>query len=137
VRLLRDDAIRRGVSINLHLAENLPRISIDPVQIQQLLMNLAINGMDAMMDIDGKRVLEIRSGMRSADAVIVSVRDYGQGLKQEMSARIFEPFFTTKPKGTGMGLTVCRSIVEAHGGSIWAENSMPGARFHFILRANE
>jgi PAS domain S-box-containing protein len=136
-RLLRDDAIRRGTSISLRLAEGLPRVNIDPVQIQQLLMNLATNGMDAMMGIYDRRALEIKTSLNGQEAVMVSVRDYGPGFKDEIKERIFEPFFTTKPHGTGMGLTICRSIVEAHGGTIWVENCEPGAVIHFALKVSE
>ena len=135
-RLLRDDVIRRGASIDLQLAENLPRVCVDPIQIQQILMNLASNGIDAMMAFPKKRVLEIRTAVSGTDAIKVSVRDYGPGMADDVKARMFEAFFTTKPDGTGMGLTICRSIIEAHAGSIWAENAEPGTSIHFLLKVN-
>jgi PAS domain S-box-containing protein len=136
VRLMRDDAIRRNVSIKLSLADNLPRLNLDPVQIQQVLLNLATNGMDAMEGNDGARDLEIASALSSADEVTVTVKDSGTGLEEETKVRVFEPFFSTKPAGTGMGLSICRSIIEAHQGRIWAENLPHGAAFHFTLGSN-
>jgi hypothetical protein len=135
-RLLRDDAIRRNVSIKLRLAEGIPHLSVDPVQIQQLLLNLAMNGMDAMADSAGARELEISSEISGADEVRVTVRDSGTGLDESIRARMFEPYFTTKPAGTGMGLSICRSIIEAHQGRIWAEPLPRGAAFHFTLGSN-
>jgi PAS domain S-box-containing protein len=136
-RLLRDDAIRRGVSINLQLAKELPKVQVDPVQIQQLLMNLAVNGMDAMMDAEGLRVLTITSRTNGPGSIVVCVRDCGPGIGEGLMPRIFEPFFTTKPHGIGMGLAICRSIIETHGGAIRAENANPGAAFYFTLRVGE
>jgi hypothetical protein len=135
-RLLRDDAIRRNVSIKLRLAEGIPHLTVDPVQIQQLLLNLAMNGMDAMAESAGTRELEISSEISGVDEVRVTVRDSGTGLDEPIRARMFEPFFTTKPAGTGMGLSICRSIIEAHQGRIWAEPLPRGAAFHFTLGSN-
>jgi signal transduction histidine kinase len=135
-RLMRDDAIRRNVSVKLHLSDDIPQLKLDPVQIQQVLLNLARNGMDAMAESDGTRELEIASEMPNSDEVMVIVRDSGVGLDNETRARVFEPFFTTKPEGTGMGLSICRSIIEAHEGRIWAEPLPNGAAFHFTLRSN-
>lgn len=132
-RLMREDAIRRNVSIKLRLAEGIPRLELDPVQIQQVLLNLAMNGMDAMAESEGARELEISSGMSASGEVMITVRDSGVGLDEQTRARIFEPFFTTKPSGTGMGLSICRSIIEAHAGRIWAETLARGAAFHFTL----
>jgi signal transduction histidine kinase len=134
VRLVRNDAIRRGVSIKLRLTEKLPALKIDPVQIQQILLNLATNSMDAMLDSPGPRTLEICTGMQDAEAVIVSVKDSGPGLTDQVQEKMFEPFFTTKPHGTGMGLAICRSIVEAHDGRIWASKSDQGTVFQFSLK---
>jgi hypothetical protein len=135
-RLMRDDAIRRNVSVKLHLSDDIPQLKLDPVQIQQVLLNLARNGMDAMAESNGTRELEIASEMPNPDEVIVTVRDSGVGLDEPTKARVFEPFFTTKPEGTGMGLSICRSIIEAHEGHIWAEPLPHGAAFHFTLRSN-
>lgn len=136
VRLLRDEAARRNISIRLLLAESLPIIAIDRVQIQQVVLNLAMNGMDAMARAQAPRELIIRSECLNPDEVLVSVRDRGSGIPEENTMRIFDPFFTTKPDGTGMGLAICRSIVEMHDGRIWAENCPGGgAAFYFSVRA--
>jgi len=133
--LLREEAIRRNISIKLILGENLPQVELDPVQIQQVLLNLATNSMDAMTDAGGLRELAIHSAMHGGKEVEVTVEDDGTGLAPEAEARMFEPFFSTKPKGTGMGLAISRSIVEAHDGRIWASKSPTGGTmFHFTLR---
>jgi len=133
-RLLRDEAIRRKVSIRLLLAPDLPLAEIDPVQIQQVLLNLAINGMDAMNGAPFPHELVIRSLRRSDNQLLVSIHDHGCGIAAPILPRIFEPFFSTKPQGTGIGLAICRSIVEAHDGRLWAENSpQGGAVFQFTL----
>jgi PAS domain S-box-containing protein len=135
-RLLRDEAIRRDVSIRLALSENLPPLEMDPVQIQQVLLNLAINGMDAMMQVARPRELIIRSQRYGDDEILVTVEDHGAGIESEVATRMFEPFFSTKPHGTGMGLAICRSIIEAHDGKLWAENSTRGgAVLQFTVRA--
>ena len=135
--LLKDDAQRRAVSIDLRLDENLPKLKIDPVQIQQVLLNLAVNGMDAMQVIEGPRVLQIASALREDDEVAVMVRDHGEGISQQVHERLFEPFFTTKTDGTGMGLAICRSIIEAHDGRITGSSSEGGTVFEFVLRTNK
>jgi hypothetical protein len=134
-RLMREEAIRRGVSIRLDLARNLAKPELDPVQIQQVLLNLAVNGMDAMMHTVGLRELTIRSKKHGDNEILVSVEDTGTGIAPEVLSKIFEPFFSTKPQGTGMGLAICRSIVEAHDGRLWALNSaLGGAIFQFTVR---
>src|SRR5258708_7006060 len=134
-RLLRDEAIRRGASIQLFLARDLPKLAIDPVQIQQVLLNLALNGMDAMMQSPGPRQLTIRSEKCDDSEVLVEVEDQGPGIASDIVDRIFEPFFSTKAQGTGMGLAICRSIVETHNGRLWAANSPKGgAIFRFTVR---
>jgi signal transduction histidine kinase len=136
VRLLRDEAIRRDVTIKLVLCGDLPRVEADTVQIQQVLLNLAMNGMDAMMDVSVQRELTIRSEKHGDGGVLVAVEDHGTGVAPELAARIFEPFFSTKPHGTGMGLAICRSVAEAHDGRLWAVNSASGgAIFSFTMRA--
>jgi PAS domain S-box-containing protein len=133
-RLLRDEAIRRGVAIRVILDHTLHRIEADPVQIQQVLLNLATNAMDAMVMVASPE-LTIRSEKYGADEVVISIDDNGPGIAQDVAGRIFEPFFSTKEQGTGMGLAICRSIIEAHDGRIWAENLNPvGVRFRFTLR---
>jgi hypothetical protein len=135
VRLLRDEAIRRDLSIRLVQAEPLPTLKVDPIQIQQVLLNLAMNGMDAMAGSSGPRELIIRSRPKSPNEAWVSIEDHGRGIGEETLTRMFEPFFTTKPNGAGMGLAICRSIVEMHDGRLWAENRPEGgAIFHFTVR---
>jgi signal transduction histidine kinase len=124
------------MSIELELERNLPTLRIDPVQIQQVLLNLATNGMDAMAERNGARVLKISSMMQGTDAVRVAVKDCGPGFDELTKAKLFEPFFTTKPEGTGMGLAICRSIIEAHDGRIWASRSDEGTVFQFVLRVD-
>lgn len=136
-RLLRDDALRRGISIKLSLDEDLPKIKVDPIQIQQVLLNLSINAMDAMTDWDGSRLLEICSSRHGTDVLKIAVMDCGPGLNAETSARMFEPFYTTKPEGTGMGLAICRSIIEAHDGQIWATRLEKTTVFEFALKVVE
>lgn len=134
--LMRDEAIRREVSIRLELANDLPQLEMDPVQIQQVILNLATNGMDAMMQVAKPRELIIRTEKYGDSGILVAVKDHGLGIASEVAARMFEPFFSTKPQGTGMGLAICRSIVEAHDGRLWAENSIRGGTIlHFTLRA--
>jgi PAS domain S-box-containing protein len=134
-RLLRAEAIRRDVSIKLVLANDLPHLAIDQVQIQQVLLNLATNGMDAMMQISPPRELIFRSEKHGEDGILVAVEDHGTGVAPEIAARIFEPFFSTKPQGTGIGLAICRSIVEAHNGRLEVVNSPGGgAIFQFTIR---
>ena len=135
-RLLREEAIRRGVAIRVIRSEGLRELPLDSVQIQQVLLNLAMNGMDAMAGRPGPRELTIRAWMRDEDEVQVAIMDTGTGVPAEVAGRIFEPFFSTKPHGIGMGLAICRSIVEAHDGRLWTENPPGGgAVFQFTLRA--
>jgi len=104
------------------------------VQLQQVLMNLMINGIDAMKDVDRRRDLTIRSRRVEDGQLLVSVDDTGVGLPEQETSQIFNAFFTTKPHGTGMGLRISRSIIEDHGGRLWATaNSPRGARFFFTL----
>jgi signal transduction histidine kinase len=104
------------------------------VQLQQVLMNLMINGIDAMKEVEGTRELMITSQQAENEQLMVSVSDTGMGLPERQEHQIFEPFFTTKPHGTGMGLRISRSIVESHGGRLWAAGNLPrGANFCFTL----
>ena len=135
-RLLRDEAIRRDVSIRLELTDDLPQLEMDPVQIQQVLLNLAINGMDAMTRVAAPRELIIRSKKHGDGEILVVVEDHGSGIAPAIASRMFEPFFSTKPDGTEMGLAICRSIIEAHDGRLWAEDSKQGgAILQFTVRA--
>jgi PAS domain S-box-containing protein len=132
--LLRSEATRYSISVRTDLAADLSRVMGDRVQLQQVMMNLMVNGMDAMKDVDGARELAIKSQRGENDPVLVSVTDTGVGLPVPQAGQIFKAFFTTKPQGTGMGLSISRSIVESHGGRLWAaENSPRGANFHFTL----
>lgn len=136
VWLLREEAIRSDVPVHLALACDLPRLELDAVQVQQVLLNLALNAIEAMRLSPAPRELTIRSERISSVEIAVTVEDKGPGLGEQDAARIFEPFFTTKPDGTGMGLAICRSIVETHDGRLWAENlPQGGAAFHFTVRA--
>lgn len=132
-RLLRDEAIRRGVVLKLSLAPGLPRIDLDPIQVKQVVLNLAMNGMEAISGARGPQEIEISTQPGEAGTVVTTVRDTGPGIPEELRPRIFEPFFTTKPGGTGMGLAICRSIIEAHEGRIWIEPASPGVAFRFSL----
>ncbi|MDR3793482.1 MAG: ATP-binding protein [Terracidiphilus sp.] len=134
--MLRDDAVRRGVTVELQLAEGALPIAADPVQVRQLLINLANNAMDAMAECAGERCLTLRTAASGA-GVLLSVLDTGQGLSEEAAARLFDPFFTTKLHGMGIGLSICRSIAEAHDGRIWAERLSSGTAFHVILGARQ
>jgi len=132
--LLRGEATRYNVSIRTELAAELPPVLGDRVQLQQVMMNLMLNGMDAMKDVDGTRELAIKSQRTETEQVLVTVSDTGVGLPTQQADQIFKAFFTTKSHGTGMGLSISRSIVESHGGRLWAaENSPRGASFHFAL----
>ena len=133
VVLLRSEATPYSVSIQTELA-GLPEIMADRVQLQQVLMNLMINAIDAMKDVDGPRELIIRSQQAEDSQVMVSTSDTGVGLPAQQADQIFNAFFTTKPHGTGMGLRISRSIIESHGGRLWAaDNSPHGASFCFTL----
>ena len=132
--LLRSEAARYNISVRTDLAADLPQVMGDRVQLQQVLMNLMLNGIEAMKDVEWARELAIKSQREGNEQVLVSVSDTGVGLPQQQADQIFDAFFTTKSYGTGMGLSISRSIVESHGGRLWAaENSPRGASFHFAL----
>jgi PAS domain S-box-containing protein len=132
--LLRGEATRYSISVRMELAADLRQVTGDRVQFQQVLMNLMINGIDAMKDLDGARELSIKSQPAENEQLLVSVSDTGVGLPPQQADQIFNAFFTTKPHGTGMGLRISRSIVESHGGRLWAaDNSPRGASFCFTL----
>ena len=134
--LLRSEAMRYNVSVRTELAADLPQVMGDRVQLQQVLMNLMINGIEAMKEVDGTRELAIKSQGEENKQILVSLSDTGVGLPPQQTEEIFNAFFTTKPQGTGMGLRISRSIVESHGGRLWAaENSPRGASFCFTLPA--
>jgi C4-dicarboxylate-specific signal transduction histidine kinase len=132
--LLRGEATRYSVSVRTELAADLPPVMGDRVQLQQVMMNLMINGIDAMKAEDGTRELAIKLQREENGHLLMSVSDTGVGLPPGQADQIFNAFFTTKPHGTGMGLRICRSIVESHGGRLWAaDNSPRGASFYFTL----
>jgi len=132
--LLRGEATRHNILIGTELAADLPQVMADRVQLQQVLMNLVLNGIEAMREVDGKRELVITSQRAENEEVMVSVSDTGVGLPAEQADQIFKAFFTTKAQGTGMGLSISRSIVESHGGRLWATGNSPrGASFCFTL----
>jgi PAS domain S-box-containing protein len=137
VVLLRGEAVRYSILVQTELEADTPRVMADRVQLQQVLMNLMINGIDAMKNVAGTRELAIKSHLAESGQVLVSVNDTGMGLPAQQSDKVFEAFFTTKPNGMGMGLSISRSIVESHGGRLWAaDNSPRGASFCFTLPAN-
>jgi signal transduction histidine kinase len=137
IALTHSEATKTGVTVRTQLAPRLPRIHADRVQLQQVMLNLIVNGIQAINDVaDGQRDLLITTE-GTEDGVRVEVRDSGPGLSPEKLERIFEPFYTTKPDGMGMGLSICRSIIEAHGGGLWAMRNEPrGVIFQFTLLAS-
>jgi C4-dicarboxylate-specific signal transduction histidine kinase len=139
IELTRGAAVKNGVSVHAQLADGLPIVQGDRVQLQQVLLNLIINAIEAMSDLgDGARELLISSGPTESGGVLVMVRDSGPRLAPATLERVFDSFYTTKPSGLGMGLSICRSIVEAHGGRLWASANDPrGATFQFTVPAVE
>jgi PAS domain S-box-containing protein len=138
LKLIHSDLVNQKVAVNCELAQNLPDVTGDPVQLQQVLVNLVVNACDAMADCNTpERRLLIRTGTENGNgngAVLVSVTDRGGSIPEEKMEQIFEPFFTTKAKGMGLGLSVCHSIIAAHRGKLWATNNAHcGATLHFSL----
>ena len=135
IELTRGEAVKAGVSARTHLADGLPLVYGDRVQLQQVNLNLIINAVEAMGGVrDGPRELLVTTGQAEPDGVLVAVRDSGPGLAPATLERLFEAFYTTKPDGLGLGLSICRSIIEAHGGRLWVSANAPrGAIFHFTV----
>jgi C4-dicarboxylate-specific signal transduction histidine kinase len=135
--LTRGEALKAGVAVQMRLAEGLPLVQGDRVQLQQVLLNLILNAVEAMSSVDGaRRELSISTERRGAEEVLVAVRDSGPGTDPEHRERVFDSFYTTKPSGMGLGLSICRSIVDAHRGRLWADANEPrGAVFQFTLPA--
>jgi C4-dicarboxylate-specific signal transduction histidine kinase len=132
VVMLQNEANRHSITIHADLAARLPRVMADRVQLQQLLMNLMLNGIEAMRDASGE--LSIKSQLAEDGQLLISVADTGVGLPTKETDKMFDAFFTTKSQGTGLGLAISRSIVESYGGRIWATaNSGRGATFHIAL----
>jgi two-component system sensor kinase FixL len=120
------------VHLEFDFAPDMPLVSIDKVQVQQVLLNLLRNAVEAMQSLP-RRELKIQTAVASDDTVEISVSDSGPGLAEEVRKRLFLPFTTTKDSGLGVGLSICRSIVEAHGGRLWLADTRGGAEFHFTL----
>ena len=135
IGLIKGEILRHGVTMQLELAPGLPRVRGDRIQLQQVIINLAINAAQAMaMIADRVRMLIIRSMPYEDSDVLVAVEDAGVGMDPADMERLFSPFYTTKSDGMGIGLSVCRSIIEAHGGRVWASpNAGPGMTFQFTV----
>jgi C4-dicarboxylate-specific signal transduction histidine kinase len=138
IALVQRELTSHRVSLRMELAPALPMILGDRVQLQQVIINLVMNGIEAMQSVtDRPRELAIRSRQDETQQVLVSVTDCGVGISVEDADRLFNPFFTTKSGGMGMGLSICRSIMEAHGGRLWATANVPhGATFQLTLPVN-
>jgi signal transduction histidine kinase len=138
IELTRTEAMKNRVTITTELVDGLPLVRGDRVQLQQVMLNLILNAIEAMSGMDdGARDLLISTGKTPSGEVLVIVRDSGPGLGAAPSERVFEAFYTTKATGMGMGLSICRSIVDAHGGRMWASANEPrGAMFQFTLPAS-
>jgi C4-dicarboxylate-specific signal transduction histidine kinase len=135
IALTRGEVLKNDVSVQTQLAEDLPPIQGDRVQLQQVILNLIINAVEAMRCVSERaRELLIRTGKDASGGVLVVVQDSGPGVSPESFDRLFDAFYTTKPSGMGMGLSICRSIIEAHDGRLWAvPHDGPGATFQFTL----
>jgi signal transduction histidine kinase len=138
IPLVQRELVGHQVSLRMELAAALPMIMGDRVQLQQVIINLVMNGIEAMQSvIDRPREMEIRSSQDETQQVLVRVTDCGVGIQAGDADRLFKAFFTTKSSGMGMGLSICRSIIEGHGGKLWATANAPhGATFQFTLPAN-
>src|SRR5580692_654669 len=135
IELTRNEAVKNGASVQTALAEGLPPIEGDRVQLLQVVLNLVVNAVQAMCAVaKGHRELLITSARAEPDGVLVTVKDSGPGLAPASLENLFAPFYTTKPGGLGMGLSICRSIIESHGGRIWVTANLPqGAIFQFMV----
>jgi len=135
ISLVQREMLNHRVSLQKELASDLPAVFVDRIQLQQVIINLVINSIEAMHSVTGRaRELTIRSRRHGAHEVLLTVEDCGVGIPAENTDHLFIAFFTTKPSGMGMGLSIARSIIEAHGGKLWAESNLPqGAAFHFTL----
>jgi len=135
IELTRGEAMKSGASVQTALGEGLPLIEGDRVQLQQVALNLIMNAIQAMSaDAEGPRELTITTAQAEPNEVLVAVKDTGPGLAPSSLEQLFAPFYTTKPDGLGMGLSICRSIIEAHRGRLWVTTNLPrGAIFHFTV----
>jgi len=138
IELTRGEATKSGASVHTQLADGLPFIEGDRVELQQVLLNLIMNALEAMSGAsDGARQLVVSTGKADSGCVLVTVRDSGPGFAPQSAEHIFAPFYTTKSTGLGMGLSICRSIIEAHGGRLWASANLPrGAVVQFTVPAH-
>jgi len=137
IELTRSEIQRHGISLVAHLSTDLPLIQGDRIQLQQVILNLMINAMEAMSGLTPAE-LTVKSGTDGTNGVVVSVVDAGRGLQEANVDRLFEPFYTTKPNGMGMGLAICRSIISAHQGRLWATPNVPrGSVFQFVLPCSD
>jgi C4-dicarboxylate-specific signal transduction histidine kinase len=135
ISLIHSEVVKNGVTVRTELAESLPSILGDRVQLQQVILNISINAIQAMGDFTGgNRELHVSTELTEPESVRVAVQDTGPGLSAENLEQLFRPFYTTKPNGMGMGLSICRSIIEDHGGRLWATRHDPhGALFQFTI----
>jgi C4-dicarboxylate-specific signal transduction histidine kinase len=133
--VIQSEMIKNSVTARMELAESLPHIQGDRVQLQQVILNLMIYSIQAMSDLAGReRELHVTTELIASEGVRVGVRDSGPGFSAENLQRLFAPFYTTKPNGMGMGLSICQSIIEDHGGRLWASRIDPqGALFQFTI----
>jgi PAS domain S-box-containing protein len=138
IGLMRSEIANHSVQVRTQLAQGLPSVEVDRVAIQQVMLNLVVNAIEAMAAVEeGSRELMISTSKHESGGVLVAVCDSGLGIKADDIERLFEPFYTSKAEGMGMGLSICRSIVEAHGGALWASTNEPrGAVFQFTLPAH-
>jgi signal transduction histidine kinase len=135
IGLVHGEMRRNQVLLQTQLSADLPPVPADRIQVQQVILNLIVNAIEAMSDVDGRpRHLLVDSQKDGSNCVLIAVRDSGKGLESGNLDRVFDAFHTTKPNGMGMGLAICRSIIVAHGGKLWATNNVPtGAVFQFTL----
>ena len=135
IELTRSEATKSGVSVQTQFSESLPAVTGDRTQLQQVILNLVLNAIQAMSESGmALRELQIGTEANGSDGVLISIRDSGPGIRPQSLDRLFDPFYTTKSAGMGMGLAICRSIVEGHDGRIWAtSNGQQGAAFNFTL----
>jgi signal transduction histidine kinase len=135
IALARSEVQRNGVAVAMQLSDDVPLLLADRIQVQQVLLNLLMNAIEALSGVGaGPRELWVSSELVAATEVVIAVRDSGPGLEPQSLDRLFDAFYTTKPHGLGMGLAISRSIIEAHGGRLWASaNSDHGATFQFTL----
>jgi C4-dicarboxylate-specific signal transduction histidine kinase len=138
IELTRGEALKHSVSVGMDLADGLPLIEGDRVQLQQVMLNLVMNALEAMSDVsNGARQLLVSTWTTEVGDVLVTVKDTGPGLAPASAERVFDAFYTTKPTGLGMGLSICRSIIEVHGGQLWVTANLPrGAIFQFTVPAH-